>query len=140
MLTIDHFKCLIVLGLQYKVTHVMGWLASRQHSALNVLPQIVPLITRPTVIPLKPRYLVAESIAEELAECLVTCVEVYSRHLLILVDLVTVVPQSSMDLESARVEALVMNSSKGMLPWSPLPLVRTLTAFASASLSPMMRT
>lgn len=46
----------------------------------------------------------------------------------------------SMDFEFVRVVALLMKSARGMLPWSPLPLVRTLTAFASASLSPMIRT
>ena len=51
----------------------------------------------------------------------------------------TTEPYSSIDCPATSALALAIKSVSGIDPWSPLPRVRTLTAYAPASLSPKTR-
>jgi len=77
LLPIDDVEALAVRGLQDQITHVVGRLGFLVEQAENVLPQVIPLVVRPGIIPLKGRHLIAQAIAQQLAKRLVGGIEVH---------------------------------------------------------------
>lgn len=69
LLTINNIKPFIIRGLQHQIPHIMSRLAILLKEPQNVLPQIIPLILRPRIIPLERRNSIGQPIPHHLSEC-----------------------------------------------------------------------
>src|SRR5579872_102188 len=64
LLAVDDLEGLVVLGLHHQISHIVRGLSAGGDCALNVLPEIVPFIGRPTVVALKARNAIGQAVTE----------------------------------------------------------------------------
>lgn len=82
LLAVNDVKAFAVRGLQDQIAHIMaGFLIGRVQGE-EILPEVVPFVGGPGVIPLKGWHPVEQTIAHELAEGVVGGVEVHGRRFL----------------------------------------------------------
>jgi hypothetical protein len=80
LLAIDDVKGFVIGGLEDEITEVVGSFAIGLERALNILPQLLPFVLGPSVVPLEAGDAVGESVAEELSEGVVFGFETGGSH------------------------------------------------------------